>query len=135
MTGTALREDLEAGSGSATALLRTVVGSVLRPIGGWMSAAGAVDLMRTLGVPAATARSSLTRLVARGVLQRSPRDGVAGYAIDPAAVPMLERRKIGGTDTERFRHFFLRNPSLLAHLPQLFAERRHALALALRRRT
>lgn len=85
------REDLEAGSGSATALLRTVVGSTLRPIGGWMSAAGAVGLMGALGFPAATARSSLARLCARGVLVREPRDGVAGYALDPEAVPMLER--------------------------------------------
>ncbi|GAA4140191.1 PaaX family transcriptional regulator [Leifsonia shinshuensis] len=85
------REDLEARSGSATAVLRTVVGSTLRPIGGWMSAAGAVELMAALGVPAATARSSLARLCARGVLVRQPRDGTAGYALDPAAVPMLER--------------------------------------------
>lgn len=91
MTEPARREDLEARSGSATALLRTVVGAVLRPIGGWMSAAGAVALMSALDVPAATARSSLARLCARGVLVREPRDGVAGYALDPAAVPMLER--------------------------------------------
>ncbi|MGH1550546.1 hypothetical protein ACRAWB_15755 [Leifsonia poae] len=37
-TRDAARDDLEASSGSATALLRTLVGSVLRPIGGWMSA-------------------------------------------------------------------------------------------------
>jgi phenylacetic acid degradation operon negative regulatory protein len=87
----AVADDLEATSGSATALLRTVVGSVLRPIGGWMSAAGAVRLMGDLGAPAATARSSLARLCSRGVLRREPRDGVAGYALEPAAVPMLER--------------------------------------------
>src|SRR3954470_6970841 len=87
----AARDDLEATTGSATALLRTVVGSVLRPIGGWMSSAGAVRLMDDLGVPAATARSSLARLCSRGVLRREPRDGVAGYALEPAAVPMLER--------------------------------------------
>ncbi len=88
---TAGREDLEARSGSATALLRTVVGSTLRPIGGWMSAAGTVELMGVLGFPAATARSSLARLCARRVLVREPRGGVAGYALDPEAVPMLER--------------------------------------------
>lgn len=88
---TAVREDLEARSGSATALLRTVVGSTLRPIGDWMSAAGAVELMGALGFPAATARSSLARLCARGVLIREPRGSVAGYALDPEAVPMLER--------------------------------------------
>ncbi|WP_426625575.1 PaaX family transcriptional regulator C-terminal domain-containing protein [Leifsonia sp. McL0607] len=85
------REDLEARSGSATALLRTVVGSTLRPIGGWMSAAGAVELMGALGFPAATARSSLARLCSRGVLVREQRVGVAGYALAPEAVPMLER--------------------------------------------
>jgi phenylacetic acid degradation operon negative regulatory protein len=88
---TIAREDLEARSGSATALLRTVVGSTLRPIGGWMSAAGAVELMGALGFPAATARSSLARLCSRGVLVREPRAGAAGYALDPEAVPMLER--------------------------------------------
>ncbi|RDV45095.1 hypothetical protein DOE76_10245 [Leifsonia sp. ku-ls] len=87
----AARDDLEASSGSSAALLRTVVGSVLRPIGGWMSAAGAVRLMDALGVPAPTARSCLARLCSRGVLRREPRDGIAGYALDPAAVPMLER--------------------------------------------
>lgn len=91
MTEVAARDDLEASTGSATALLRTVVGSTLRPIGGWMSAAGAVRLMGDLGIPAATARSSLARLCSRGVLRREPRDGVAGYALEPAAVPMLER--------------------------------------------
>ncbi|MFF2053651.1 PaaX family transcriptional regulator C-terminal domain-containing protein [Leifsonia sp. NPDC058194] len=92
MTEPALREDLEATSGSATALLRTLVGSMLRPLGGWMSAAGMVRLLGSLGVPPATARSSIARLVARGVLRRAPGDGGApGYALDPAAVPMLER--------------------------------------------
>jgi phenylacetic acid degradation operon negative regulatory protein len=87
----AAREDLEARSGSATALLRTVVGAVLRPIGGWLSSSGAVALMASLDIPSATARSSLARLCARGVLVREQREGVAGYAVDPAALPMLER--------------------------------------------
>jgi phenylacetic acid degradation operon negative regulatory protein len=92
MTEPALREDLEATSGSATALLRTLVGSMLRPLGGWMSAAGTVRLLGSLGIPPATARSSIARLVARGVLRRAPGDGGApGYSLDPAAVPMLER--------------------------------------------
>lgn len=89
-TGVA-REDLEASTGSSTALLRTIVGAVLRPIGGWMSASGAVELLAALGIPASTARSSLARLCARGVLRREARADVAGYAIDPAAIPMLER--------------------------------------------
>lgn len=85
------REDLEARSGSAAALLRTLVGTVLRPIGGWMSAAGAVELLAALDIPATTARSSLTRLCSSGVLRRDARDGTAGYALEPAAIPMLEQ--------------------------------------------
>lgn len=85
------REDLEASTGSSTALLRTIVGSVLRPIGGWMSASGAVELLGALGIPASTARSSLARLCARGVLERRSRGDAAGYALDPGALPMLER--------------------------------------------
>ncbi|MFJ8894774.1 PaaX family transcriptional regulator C-terminal domain-containing protein [Leifsonia sp. NPDC102414] len=101
----AAREDLEATTGSSTALLRTIVGAVLRPIGGWMSASGAVELLAALDIPASTARSSLARLCARGVLQREARGDVAGYAIDPAAIPMLERgdsrifRRVDAGDT------------------------------------
>ncbi|GIT78920.1 PaaX family transcriptional regulator [Leifsonia sp. LS1] len=88
----AVREDLEATSGSATALLRTLVGNTLRPLGGWMSAAGAVQLLGSLGIPPATARSSIARLVARGVLRRETGPaGALGYALDPDALPMLER--------------------------------------------
>lgn len=72
-------------------LLRTIVGSSLRELGGWLPTAGAVTMLDALGVPASTARSTLTRLAARGVLVREPRDGVAGYALRPQAVPMLER--------------------------------------------
>ena len=79
MSDVASRDDLEARSGSATALLRTVVGNILRPIGGWMSAAGAVRLMGDLGVPPATARSSLARLCSRGVLRREPRSEPSPY--------------------------------------------------------
>ncbi|WP_431278523.1 PaaX family transcriptional regulator [Leifsonia poae] len=84
-------EDLEARSGSSAALLRTVVGSILRPIGGWMSSAGAVELLAALDIPSSTARSALARLCARGVLERSTRAGVSGYALTPGAIPMLER--------------------------------------------
>ncbi|MFF1879499.1 PaaX family transcriptional regulator C-terminal domain-containing protein [Leifsonia sp. NPDC058230] len=84
-------EDLEARSGSSAALLRTIVGSVLRPLGGWMSSARAVELLAALDIPGSTARSALTRLCARGVLAREVRRGAAGYGLTAAAIPMLER--------------------------------------------
>jgi phenylacetic acid degradation operon negative regulatory protein len=68
-----------------------MVGSILRPLGGWMSSAGAVELLSALDIPGSTARSALTRLCARGVLVREGRGGAAGYALTAAAVPMLER--------------------------------------------
>lgn len=122
------REDLEASSGSATALLRTLVGSVLRPLGGWMSAAGTVQLLGSLGIPSATARSSIARLVARGVLRRAlGDDGAPGYALDPAAVPMLERGDA--------RIFGERRPSDGWCLVSFsFPERQRALRHQLRRR-
>jgi phenylacetic acid degradation operon negative regulatory protein len=124
------REDLEARTGSSTALLRTVVGSVLRPLGGWMTASGAVGLLGALDVPASTARSSLVRLCSGGVLMREPRDGVAGYALDPAAVPMLERG-----DRRIFdRRIFERRPAeadgwclVSFSIPERQRDRRHQL--------
>jgi phenylacetic acid degradation operon negative regulatory protein len=56
-----------------------------------MSTAGAVDLLAALDIPASTARSSLARIAARGVLARETRDGIAGYAITADALPMLDR--------------------------------------------
>lgn len=87
----AVLDDFDSRPGGSMSLLRTIVGSTLRQLGGWMPTAGAVTMLDALGVPASTARSTLTRLAARGVLAREPREGAAGYALRPEAVPMLER--------------------------------------------
>jgi phenylacetic acid degradation operon negative regulatory protein len=84
-------DDFDSRPGGSMSLLRTIVGSTLRQLGGWMPTAGAVLMLEALDVPASTARSALTRLAARGVLAREPRDGAAGYALRPEAVPMLAR--------------------------------------------
>lgn len=128
MTDATSREDLEARSGSATALLRTLVGSVLRPLGGWMSAAGAVQLLGSLGIPPTTARSSIARLVARGVLRREPGEsGTPGYALDASAIAMLERGDA--------RIFGERRPAESWCLVSFsFPERQRALRHQLRRR-
>lgn len=87
----AVLDDFDSRPGGSMSLLRTIVGSCLRQVGGWMSTAGAVAMLATLDIPPSTARSTLARLSARGVLDREPRDGIAGYALREAAIPMLER--------------------------------------------
>jgi len=84
-------DDLDSRPGSATSLLRTVVGSTLRDRGGWAPAATLVALMETVGVPAGRTRTALSRVKARGLLEAETRDGMAGYALSSAALPMLAR--------------------------------------------
>lgn len=91
-------DDFESRPGSATSLLRTLVGATLRDQGGWMPVSALVTLMSELGVPAARTRTALGRVKAKGLLVAEPRDGVAGYAVAPAAAGMLGRgdRRIFG---------------------------------------
>lgn len=87
----AVQPDTDSRPGSATSLVRTVVGSSVRTHGGWMSASTLVALMKSLGVPAQRTRTALTRLKAKGVLVSEARHGAAGYAIADEARAMLER--------------------------------------------
>lgn len=86
----AVPDDIDARPGSTSSLLRTVVGLFLRPLGGWISTADLVALAVDLGIASAPARTAVTRLKQKGLLL-SERDGVPGYRLNPAAVPMLER--------------------------------------------
>lgn len=81
-------DDIEARPGSTTSLLRTVIGLYLRPLGGQITSAALVRLAGDLGIPAARARTAITRLKQRGLLLAT---ADAGYALNPAALPMLER--------------------------------------------
>ncbi len=84
-------DDVDSRPGSATSLLRTIVGSYLRGFGGWMSVAQAIRLMGAVGIGAAHTRTALTRVKAKGLLSPERVDGVSGYRLNPEAVPMLER--------------------------------------------
>lgn len=83
-------DDIEARPGSTASLLRTVVGLYLRRLGGWISTSALVALAGDLGIAEAQARTGITRLKQKGLLL-AERDGVPGYRVAPAAVPMLER--------------------------------------------
>lgn len=102
-------DDFESRPGSATSLLRTLVGATLREQGGWMPVSALVTLMSELGVPATRTRTALGRVKAKRLLIAEPRDGIAGYAITPDAADLLargDRRIFGpqhtGKDTGRW---------------------------------
>ncbi|UWF77263.1 MULTISPECIES: PaaX family transcriptional regulator [Microbacterium] len=81
-------DDIEARPGSTTSLLRTVVGLYLRRLGGEVSSAALVRLADDLGIAAGPARTAIARLKQKGLLLPAPGPG---YALNPAAVRMLER--------------------------------------------
>jgi len=80
-------DDIDARPGSATSLLRTFIGLYLRPLGGEISSGAMVQLAGDLGIPVTRARTAITRLKQRGLLLASEN----GYALNPAAIGMLER--------------------------------------------
>jgi len=84
-------DDTESSPGSTTSLLRTIVGTSLRRLGGWIAVAHLIELAGTVGLPAPRTRTALARVKARGLLLGEARAGVPGYALAPDAVPMLER--------------------------------------------
>ena len=88
---TSLVDDLDSRPGSSTSLLRTIVGVTMRAADGWLPTAHLIALARAVGLSEPTARSALARVRAAGLLVAASRDGVAGHALNPAAVPLLER--------------------------------------------
>lgn len=83
-------DDIDARPGSTASLLRTFIGLYLRRLDDWISAADLVRIAGFLGIPAATARTGVTRLKQKGLLL-AEREGGIGYRLNPAAIPMLER--------------------------------------------
>ncbi|MFC7877449.1 PaaX family transcriptional regulator C-terminal domain-containing protein [Isoptericola sp. NPDC057391] len=91
-------DDLDARPGSATSLLRTVVGLYARDLGGWVAAGDLVALLGAAGVAPGAARSAVSRAKAKGLLDAVEAGGQAGYRLAPGAEEMLERgdRRIFG---------------------------------------
>ncbi|WP_313955853.1 PaaX family transcriptional regulator C-terminal domain-containing protein [Microbacterium sp. 1.5R] len=88
--GGAVLDDIDARPGSTASLLRTLIGLYLRPLGGWISTSHLVALAVDLGIPAAQARTGITRVKQKGLLLAERRDG-PGYRLNQDAVAMLER--------------------------------------------
>ena len=83
-------DDVDARSGSATSLLRTIIGSYIRGVGGWFSVAEIVRLMDAVGISDSHARTAILRIKNKGVLVPEKNDGQPGYRLHPDAVEMLE---------------------------------------------
>lgn len=84
-------DDFDSAPGSTASLLRSIVGTSLRRLGGWIAVAHLIELTAAVDVPAARTRTALSRLKAKGLLEAEPLDGVPGYRVSPGAVAMLER--------------------------------------------
>lgn len=84
-------DDVDSRPGSATSLLRTIIGSYLRQAGGWVATAELVRLMGAVDVSAPHARTAISRIKDKGVIVPERRDRRPGYRLHPEAVAMLER--------------------------------------------
>ena len=96
-------DDFDSRPGSATSLLRTIVGSYLRGLGGWISIAELIRLMGAVGVSASHTRTAVLRVKAKGLLLPERVNGQSGYRLNREAIPMLERgdRRIFGFRQQR----------------------------------
>jgi len=80
-------DDFDSRPGSATSLLRTIVGACLRELGGRVSIAALIRLLGTVGVSEPHARTAVLRVSRKGLLLPG---GNADYVLNRGAVPMLE---------------------------------------------
>jgi phenylacetic acid degradation operon negative regulatory protein len=87
----AVLDDADSRPGSATSLLRTIVGCYLRRLGGWIAAPALMELMAAVGVNHTRTRTAILRARGKGILAPDVRYGRAGYALQPTAIPGLVR--------------------------------------------
>lgn len=84
-------DDFDSRPGSATSLLRTLIGAHFRTVGGQVSIADLITLLAAVDVSPVSTRSAVLRVKTKGLLGPSLVDGHAGYRLSADAVPMLER--------------------------------------------
>jgi len=81
------------------ALIVTIYGLYARDADGWFSIAALIKLMAELGVEEPAARSAISRLKVRGLLESRRVDGAAGYGLSVGG-----RRILEDGDRRIFRH-------------------------------
>ena len=64
----AVLDDADSRPGSATSLLRTIVGCYLRRLGGWIAAPALMELMAAVGVNQTRTRTAILRARGKGIL-------------------------------------------------------------------
>jgi phenylacetic acid degradation operon negative regulatory protein len=70
-------------------LIITVYGLYARPDGGWLSVATLIRLLADLGIEEPAARSAISRLKRRGIVQSRRNGGSAGYQLSAGALAIL----------------------------------------------
>ncbi|MBT2480648.1 PaaX family transcriptional regulator C-terminal domain-containing protein [Streptomyces sp. ISL-94] len=86
-----------------SSLINTVYGAFLRRLGGWISVADLITLMSELDVDGPAARSAISRLKKKAVLE-AERRGATGYRLSPAVRPVFDegdRRIFGSLEPAR----------------------------------
>lgn len=83
-------DDAESRPGSATSLVRSVLGLYIRRLGGWLATADLIALLEDLGVPAALGRTAIARVKQKNLLVSERSSRGVGYRLNEDAVGMLQ---------------------------------------------
>jgi phenylacetic acid degradation operon negative regulatory protein len=136
VTAVAETNDQASGATARSARLRqlivTVYGLYARSDGGWLSVASLIRLLGDLGVDEPAARSAISRLKRRGILQSRRYGGSAGYQLSAEALAILAE---GDARIFRRQRAALADGWLLAvfSVPEAERHRRHVLRSELTR--
>jgi phenylacetic acid degradation operon negative regulatory protein len=113
-------------------LILTIYGLYARPEGGWLSVAALIRLLADLGVEEPAARSAISRLKRRGMLESQRHDAAAGYQLSAEALAILRE---GDARIFRRRRATLADGWVLAvfSVPEAERHQRHVLRSELAR--
>ncbi len=113
-------------------LILDVYGGFVRELGGWIAVADLIVLMADLGVDEQAARSSISRMKRRGILERRQHGGMIGYALSERAQTILaegDRRIFSTQEPANLEDGWA---VVLFSVPEQEREKRHVLRSRLR---